>query len=390
LSAIDNTLVQRMTETRRDLHRNPELGFAEHRTAGIVADRLRKLGLEVHEGIGRTGLVGVLRRGERRRGIGLRADMDALSITEANDFPHRSRSEGCMHACGHDGHTAMLLGAAEYLAGRGRFDGSVYFVFQPAEEHGQGARAMLADGLLERFDMAAVYAIHNLPSLPAGKAAVKPGPIMACEDNFEIVLRGRGGHAAMPHLANDLIVAGAGIVSALQTVVSRELEPTTPAVVSATEFLTDGTRNVLPGTVTIRGDTRAFDPGAQDKIESAMGRIVEGVCAAHGVSGACRYSREFAATVNTPAEAAAFADAARAVLGDGNVDDACSPIMASEDFGFMLQAKAGCYLLLGNGGDGPGGCGLHSAGYDFNDEILPLGAAIWARLVESELRAAQD
>lgn len=387
MKSISENATRAMVEIRHDLHRHPELGFEENRTAAVVAERLKALGIEVFEGVGGTGVVGVLRKGKGDRGIGLRADMDALAILEKNDFAYRSVNDGKMHACGHDGHTTMLLGAAAHIAEHVDFDGSVHFVFQPAEEHGRGALAMIEDGLFNRFDMDTIYAIHNLPALEAGRAAVRPGPIMACEDNFEIVIEGRGGHAAMPHLANDSIVAGAEVVTALQTVVSRLLKPTHQAVVSVTEFVTDGTRNVLPNTVTLRGDTRAFLPEVQDLLESSMARIVAGVCQAHGVTHRFQYSREFAATINSENEAAVMAAAARDVLGEKSVDDACDPILASEDFGFMLQAKPGCYLLLGNGGEGPGGCGLHSPGYDFNDAILPLGANIWARLVEAQLPA---
>lgn len=378
-------LARTMRAVRHDLHRHPELGFQEKRTSRIVSERLRDLGMEVYDGLGETGVVGVLCKGSSGRGIGLRADMDALAIAERNQFDHRSVHEGMMHACGHDGHTAMLLGAAERLSQSARFDGRVYFIFQPAEEHGRGALAMLDDGLFERFEMDAVYAIHNLPALPVGRAAVAAGPVMACEDNFEILIEGRGGHAAMPHLADDLIVVGAEIVSALQTVVSRTLNPVQQAVVSVTEFITDGTRNVLPNSVTLKGDTRAFLPVVQDQLEASMKRIVEGICRAHGVRGRLEYSREFAATINSEAEAGAAARAAGEVLGRENVVADCVPIMASEDFGYMLQAKPGCYLLLGNGGEGSGGCGLHSPDYDFNDEILPLGADIWVKLVETQL-----
>lgn len=388
MSRITNELVRSLAAVRHDLHRHPELGFEEHRTSATVSKHLKSVGMEVHEGIGGTGVVGVLKRGSSNRGIGLRADMDALAISENNSFDHRSVNAGRMHACGHDGHTAMLLGAAEYLSGAADFDGAVYFIFQPAEEHGRGALAMIDDGLFDRFAMDAVFAVHNLPALPVGMAVVRPGPIMACEDNFEIVVEGRGGHAAMPHMADDLVVVGAEIVSALQTVVSRSLNPTHDAVLSVTEFVTDGTRNVLPGKVTLRGDTRAFLPEVQDRLESTMERIVAGVCGAHGVRGRFRYSREFAATINTEAETAAAVRAAREVLGHDRVNDRCEPIMASEDFGYMLQAKAGCYLLLGNGGEGPGGCGLHSPDYDFNDAIIPLGTEFWVRLVETRLAPA--
>ena len=380
---FSQTLAAQMVEWRHDLHRHPELGFEEQRTAAAVAARLREFGLEVHEGVGGTGVVGVLRRGGGNRSLGLRADMDALAIVEANTFPHRSVHADRMHACGHDGHTAMLLGAAAHLATAGDFDGTVSFIFQPAEEHGRGALAMIADGLFERFPVDAIYAIHNMPSLAVGHFAVRPGPIMACEDNFEIGVEGKGTHAAMPHLGVDPIVVGAAIVMALQSVVARTIDPVANAVLSITDFHTGGTRNVIPERVTLKGDTRAFTPAMQDHIESTMGRIVEGLCAAHGARASFRYTREFAATINTPAETELAARVASEVAGPGKVDASCAPIMASEDFGFMLQRKPGCYLLLGNGGTGPGGCGLHSPHYDFNDAILGTGAAFWVRLVET-------
>lgn len=380
---ITPDLVRRMTGWRRDLHRHPELGFREQRTAATIAALLREFGLEVHEGIGGTGVVGVLRRGDSERALGLRADMDALAIEESNDFAHRSTHAGRMHACGHDGHSAMLLGAAAQLAARGDFDGTVTFIFQPAEEHGRGALAMMDDGLFERFPADAIYAIHNMPAIEAGRFALRPGPIMACEDNFEIGIEGRGTHAALPHLGRDPIVIGAEIVLALQTVVARTVDPIANAVVSITDFDTEGTRNVIPERVTLRGDTRAFTPDMQAHIERTMARIVEGVCAAHDARARFDYSHEFAATINTPQETAIAARVAEALFGSERVDADCAPIMASEDFGYMLQRKPGCYLLLGNGGDGPGGCGLHSPNYDFDDGLLPVGAAFWVSLVET-------
>lgn len=373
------------TVWRRDFHRHPELGFEEHRTAAIVADLLRRFRLEVHEGIGGTGVVGVLRRGAGDRAIGMRADMDALAIREENDFAHKSRHEGRMHACGHDGHTAMLLGAAQALSGEDGLNGTAVFIFQPAEEHGRGARAMIDDGLFERFPVDAVYGIHNMPSLTTGSFALRSGPIMACEDNFEIIITGKGGHAALPHLAVDPIVTGSEIVLALQSVVSRHLSPVDNAVLSVTDFDVDATRNVIPERVTLRGDTRAFAPAVQDRLEAAMERVVAGVCRAHGADYTFVYSREFAATINTPAEAGIAAGVARRVAGADNVDADCRPLMASEDFGYMLQHKPGCYVLLGNGGDGPGGCGLHSPHYDFNDEIIPAGIAFWVELARGHL-----
>ena len=371
---------------RHDFHQYPELGFAEHRTAARVAELLREFGVEVHESVGGTGVVGVLKRGAGGKAIGLRADMDALSITEENTFAHASRHPGTMHACGHDGHTAMLLGAAKILAASHDYDGTVVLIFQPAEEHGRGALAMMEDGLFERFPVDAVYGIHNMPSLPTGHFAVRPGPIMACEDNFEITIRGKGGHAALPHTAVDPIVTASEIVLALQSVVSRTLGPTDNCVLSVTDFDVDATRNVIPETVVLRGDTRSFTPDVQSRIEETMERLAAGICAAHGAGYAFTSSREFAATIHTAAEARVAADVARRMVGAEKVDAACAPLMASEDFGFMLQRKPGCYLLLGNGGDGPGGCGLHSPHYDFNDEILTTGAEFWVRLVQDQLR----
>ena len=374
-----------MEEWRHDIHRHPELGFEEHRTANIVATLLAEFGIEVHQEIGGTGIVGVLRRGDSEKSIGLRADMDALAISEKNSFDHCSVHAGKMHACGHDGHTAMLLGAARHLANAGSFDGTVYFIFQPAEEHGRGALSMIRDGLFERFPADAIYAMHNFPSLPAGSFAVRPGPIMACEDNFEIVIEGKGTHAALPHRGVDPIVVASEIVMALQSLVARTIDPIDNAVVSVTEFLTDGTRNVLPNSVTLKGDTRAFEPVMQTHIEKTMERIISGICAAHGAKYSFKYSHEFAATINSPIEAAIAAEVAVLVAGADKVDADCPPIMTSEDFGYMLQQKPGCYLLIGNGGDGPGGCGLHSPSYDFNDAILDLGADYWVQLVESQL-----
>jgi hippurate hydrolase len=380
-------LLDDMTAWRHDFHRHPELGFEEQRTSARVAELLSEWGIETHTGIGGTGVVGVLRRGEGPRCIGLRADMDALAIAERNSFAHASVHEGTMHACGHDGHTAMLLGAARHLAGEGDFDGTVVFIFQPAEEHGKGARAMLDDGLFERFDVRDVYAMHNYPTLPAGHFVAKTGPVMASEDNFEIVIEGRGHHAAMPHAGVDPIVIASQVVLALQTIVSRSANPVDDAVISVTEFVSDGTVNVVPDSVTLRGDTRSFTPEVQAMIERRMREVAEGICAAHGA--ACRFSyvKVFEPTINTPAETAIAARVARAVVGDDRVDTEAPPIMGSEDFAFMLQARPGCYLLLGNGGEGPHACSVHNASYDFNDAILGIGADFWVRLVESELAA---
>ena len=292
-----------MRAWRHDIHRHPELAFEETRTADKVAGLLQQFGIEVHRGIGNTGVVGVLRRGGSERAIGLRADMDALLIHERNDFDYRSVHDGKMHACGHDGHTAMLLGAARYLAEEGDFDGTAVFIFQPAEEHGAGARAMIDDGLFERFPVDAVYAIHNFPSLETGKFAVRAGSIMAAEDNFEITIRGFGHHAAMPHMGRDALVVGAEIVTAMQSLVARRVNPMDNAVVSFTEFITDGTVNVVPGNVVLKGDTRSLTLVVQDLIEENMARIVAGICGAHGVKHDFSYQRNFVPTINTAAEA---------------------------------------------------------------------------------------
>ena len=378
-------LKRQMQEWRHDIHRHPELAFEECRTAGMVADLLSGWGIEVHRGIGRTGVVGVLKKGYGARAIGLRADMDALKIHEQNEFPHRSTHDGKMHACGHDGHTAMLLGAARHLAERAGFDGSVVFIFQPAEEHGDGARAMIADGLFERFPVDDVYAIHNFPSLEAGHFAVRAGSIMAAEDNFEITIDGSGCHAAMPHLGRDPIVVASEMVMAMQSLVARTLNPMDHAVVSFTEFITDGTVNVVPGRVVLKGDTRSLTPAVQDHIEATMARIAAGVCAAHGVEHRFDYRRNFVPTINSETESGIAARAAAAVAGEARVVGDSRPVMTSEDFGYMLQAKPGAYVLLGNGVDGVGGCSLHNPSYDFNDQILVTGANFWVELVQSQL-----
>ena len=386
-TSYTGSMRETMQAWRHDIHRHPELAFEEHRTADKVAELLTGFGLEVHRSIGNTGVVGVLNKGSSERAIGLRADMDALKILEQNTFEYCSLSDGKMHACGHDGHTAMLLGAAHYLASEGAFDGTVVFIFQPAEEHGDGARAMIDDGLFERFPVDSVFAIHNFPSLATGKFAVRAGSIMAAEDNFEITINGVGCHAAMPHLGKDPIVIGSEIVTAMQSLVSRSLDPLDNAVVSFTEFLTNGTINVIPGQVILKGDTRSLTTAVQDHIESTMERIVSGICAAHGASYEFSYRHNFIPTVNTPDEAEIAANVARIVVGTENVVGDSRPIMGSEDFGYMLQSRPGAYLLLGNGEEGVGGCSLHNPAYDFNDDILSIGADFWVTLVATQLKA---
>ncbi|MDP1572996.1 MAG: M20 aminoacylase family protein [Pseudomonadota bacterium] len=370
---------------RHDLHAHPELAFEEHRSSEVVADYLRSLGLEVHRGLAGTGVVGVLRNGDSERCIGLRADLDALPLHEQNLFPHRSRHEGRMHACGHDGHTAMLLGAARELAEDADFNGTVVFIFQPAEETDGGARVMIEQGLFEQFPVDAVFGMHNWPGLAVGQFAVHNGPVMACADQFDIVLEGHGGHAAMPQQARDPLIAGAALVQALQTVVSRALDPLDPAVLSVTRFFAGGEAyNVIPAKAHIGGTVRTFRAEVQDRIEAALERLSAGIAAAHGVQAHLDYRRGYPPTVNSAAEAGLCVEVARAVAGDDNVHTELPPSMGAEDFSYMLREKPGCYVWIGNG-EAEGGCMLHNPHYDFNDAILPLGVAYWVALVKRRL-----
>ncbi len=370
-----------LARLRRDLHAHPETAFEEHRTADVVAGFLYALGIEVHQGIARTGVVGHLKAGSGGGAIGLRADMDALPLAERNEFEHRSRHAGKMHACGHDGHTAMLLGAAEYLAGTRNFAGSVYFVFQPAEEGQGGGRVMVEEGLFERFPMQAVFGMHNWPGLEVGRFAVHSGPVMASSDEFEIDLSGHGGHAAMPHQARDPVSAGAALVQSLQTLVSRNTDPLEAAVVSVTQFHAGDAFNVIPDRAVLRGTVRAFKPKVRDSLESGIRRVAQGVGAVMDVQAQVRYSRGYPPTVNSAREAAECAEVAGSLVGRDRVLTDLPPTMGAEDFAFMLEAKPGCYVWIGNG-DGAGGCMLHNPHYDFNDEVIPLGASYWVRLVE--------
>jgi hippurate hydrolase len=372
---------------RHHLHRHPEVGFEELHTSDFVAGVLESLGLQVHRGLGGTGLVASLKVGDGNGVIGLRADMDALLITEhAHGRAHASCNAGKMHACGHDGHMAMVLGAAKLLCQRRDFNGTVRFIFQPAEEHGRGAKAMMADGLFERFPVDAIYGAHNMPGMPAGHIATRVGGIMASEDNFVIRIQGRGTHAARPHMGIDPLVIGAQIVLALQTIVSRNLDPSLPAVISCTEFITDGIRNAIPTHVVIKGDTRSYRPEVQQLLETRMREICQGICALHGASCEFEYSHEFAPTVNWADNTAIALAAARRVVGEQAVDGEVAPMMISEDFGAFLQQVPGNFVFIGNGAAGEAGeVPLHNAGYDFNDAILVTGARYFAELVRVSL-----
>ncbi len=376
-----------MTAWRRDIHAHPELGFAETRTAGLVAERLESFGIEVHRGVGRTGVVGVLRAGSGARSIGLRADMDALPIQEANTFGHRSQHAGTMHACGHDGHTAMLLGAAKYLAATRRFDGTVNFIFQPAEEGLGGARAMIDDGLFERFPSASIFGMHNRPHLPVGRFAVRSGPMMAGGAFFDIHVTGRGAHGARPEVGVDSVIVAAHIATALQTIVSRNIAPVDTAVLSITRIVAGDAYNVIPQTAQLGGTARAFSRQVMVQLESAMKRVAKGVAEGLGATAEVDFRALFAPTVNDAEQAEFAASICTELVGAKNVERDPPLIMASEDFSFMLERVPGCYLNIGNGG-AEGSCEVHNPGYDFNDEALPLGAAFFARAVETKLAAA--
>jgi amidohydrolase len=385
-----------LTAFRRDLHAHPELGYEEVRTAARVAEALRACGVdEVHTGIAKTGVVGIVRGGESRerspkeapqvRSIGLRADMDALPMREENDFAWRSARQGLMHGCGHDGHTTMLLGAARYLAQTRRFDGTVVLIFQPGEEGFAGAKAMIDDGLFDRFPVDAVYAMHNWPSLPPGVIGLNSGPMMAAADRFEITIQGRGGHGAHPYMAIDPVLVAGHIITAAQSLVARNINPLDSAVVSLCAMQAGdlGAFSVIPRQAQLIGTARSFKREVQDLIEERLGRLAESVALGFGATARLDYHRMYPATINTPTEARFAGDVAAALVGEDKVVRDLPPSMGAEDFSFMLQSKPGAYLRIGQGGEG--GCFLHSPRYDFNDEILPLGAALMASLAEQAM-----
>ena len=366
---------------RRDIHAHPELAFSERRTSDLVAAKLAEFGCEVHRGLAGTGVIGTIRRGNTPAAIGLRADMDALPIRELNDFAHRSTEDGKMHACGHDGHTTMLLGAAKYLAATRNFDGTVHLIFQPAEEGGGGGRVMVEQGLFDKFPCDAVFALHNKPGIPVGQIAARPGPLLAASDRWDIHIHGRGTHAAHPHLGVDPFVIGAEIVLTLQTIVSRTLDPLDSAVVSV-GFVNGGSAyNVIPDTLHIGGTARSFRPEVRDLIERRLGEIAHGAAALHNARAEVEYRRNYPPTVNHAAETQFAAGVAAEICGQDNVIRNVAPSMGGEDFSFMLNARPGAMLWLGNG-PGEDGCLLHNARYDFNDEALPIGASFLARLAE--------
>lgn len=378
-----------LTEWRRDIHAHPELAFDESRTAALVAERLESFGIEVTRGVGGTGVVGTLRSGTSERSVGLRADMDALPMEELNDFRHKSKYPGKMHGCGHDGHTVMLLGAARYLAEKRQFDGTVQFVFQPAEEandNGSGAKAMIADGLFDHFPIDKIFGMHNykLPGLKTGGVAVWPGPVAASMDLFEVRVTGHGCHGALPHMGADPVLICAHLVSAWQTIVSRNVNPLQSAVISATTIQAGDSWNVIPETALIRGSIRALSPGVRELVEDRFRRITEDVCSAFGATAVIDFRHETLPVVNTEDEAALVCEVARELVGEDYLLDDFLPTMGSEDFAWYLEHCPGAYLFIGNGA-GPAACAVHEAKYDFNDDILPIGASLWARLAEKAL-----
>ncbi len=373
-----------LTAWRRDIHAHPELGFEEERTSAIVASKLKEFGCEVTTGIGKTGVVGTIRVGNNPRAVGLRADMDALPMDETNTFDHASKHKGRMHACGHDGHTIMLLGAARHLAKTRNFDGTVHFIFQPAEEGRGGAEAMVKDGLFEKFPCEVVFGMHNRPKLDVGRFQIRSGPMMAGGGLFDIHIKGKGAHGARPESGVDPVVIGGHIITALQTVISRTLAPIDSGVISITQMHAGDAYNVIPETAVLRGTVRAFRKEVMATIKEKIERIASGI--AHSLGGEAKADVRivFPPLVNNPDEAKWIGDVAASIVGEENVNREGGYVMASEDFSYMLEKVPGAFILIGNGG-GEGGCEVHNPGYDFNDDALPLGATLWSRVVETRL-----
>ena len=376
-----------MTEWRRDIHQHPELKFEENRTSDLVAAKLEEFGIEIHRGLAKTGVVGTIRNGDGPS-IGLRADMDALPLEEKNTFKHASSNPGKMHACGHDGHTAMLLGAAKHLASKKKFKGTVHFIFQPAEEGGGGGELMIKEGLFEMFPADSVYGLHNWPEMPAGIFGVGSGPIMAAADNFDLIINGLGGHAAMPDKCIDPIVIASQVVNALQAIPSRNTHPVDSLVISVTQIHSGDAYNVIPDSVTMKGSVRTFQTETRKEIPSSMLRVAEGVCQAFGANCELNYMLGYPATVNSVPETDISAKAVVDLLGEDNIIRNPTPSMASEDFSYMLEKRPGCYVWLGIAPkEGVSAELLHSSRYDFNDDVLTIGASYWVKLVENELPA---
>ncbi|WP_042476408.1 M20 aminoacylase family protein [Bacillus ndiopicus] len=378
-------LKQQLVEWRHHLHKYPETAFEEVKTSAYIAQELKNMGLDVHENIGGTGVVANLVVGDGKGVIGLRADMDALNLTEVKELSYRSLHQGKMHACGHDGHMTTLLGAAKLLSATKNFNGTVRFIFQPAEEIGKGAIAMMEDQLFERFPVDEIYGLHNMPGLPVGTIQTRPGPIMASEDNFVIRIKGKGCHASSPHMGIDPLVIAAEIILALQTIVARNVNPNDTAVVSCTEIHTDGIRNAIPSNVEIKGDTRSFTPEVQKLLEERMRSICEGICAMHGAECEFEYTHEFSPTINEASCTEAAIEAAKNIVGNDKTNGNCEPFMASEDFAKFLEKVPGCFVFLGGKVENEEIIPLHNALYDYNDSILETGAEFFAEVVKLRL-----
>ena len=401
MNVIDSIVTQAagIAAVRRDIHAHPELCFEEVRTADVVAQKLTEWGIPIHRGLGKTGVVGIVKGrdgGASGRAIGLRADMDALPMQEFNTFAHASQHHGKMHACGHDGHTAMLLAAAQHFAKHRNFDGTVYLIFQPAEEGGGGARVMIEDGLLEQFPMQAMFGMHNWPGMKMGQFAVSPGPVMASSNEFKITIHGKGGHAAMPHTGIDPVPIACQMVQAFQTIISRNKKPVDAGVISVTMIHTGEATNVVPDSCELQGTVRTFTLEVLDMIEARMKQVAEHTCAAHEATCDFEFVRNYPPTVNSAAEADFARKVMASIVGEANVL-VQEPTMGAEDFAFMLQARPGAYCFIANGdgghrdlGHGGGPCTLHNPSYDFNDDLIPLGATYWVRLAEEWLAQARD
>jgi len=379
------SLHNQLVEWRHDLHMNPQISFEEEYASEKVSALLNDFGIEVHKNIAKTGVVGVLKKGNSNKSIGIRADMDALPINELNTFSYKSKIENRMHACGHDGHTTMLLGAAKYLAEHGNFNGTVYFIFQPDEENTFGAKTMIEEGLFKKFSIDEVYGMHNIPGMDVGTFGTRKGGITTSENLFEISIEGKGGHAALPHMSKDTLTIGSQIIVGLQTIVSRKLDPVEAGVVSVTEFITDGKKNILPGKGLIKGDARAFSDKTNKIIEQNMRQLVKGICDSYGVSYEVSYQTTCPMTYNQVEQAESATKAAISLLGQEKADGNIEPRSFSEDFSIMSNAKPGCFILMGNGTSGSNGRPLHSADYDFNDELLVTGSSYWVELAEQQL-----
>ena len=397
MKLIDPVIALRseIQQIRRDIHAHPELCYEERRTADVVANQLSAWGIPVLRGLAETGVVGIIKKGSSKRAIGLRADMDALPMQEINQFPHASRHQGKMHACGHDGHTAMLLGAAHYLQQHGQFDGTVYLIFQPAEEGGGGARRMIAEGLFEQCPMDEIYGMHNWPGIGVGQFGVTAGPMMASSNEFEVFVDGKGSHAAQPQKSIDPVMVAVQIAQSWQTIISRNVNPLNAAVLSLTQIDGGSATNVIPNFARMAGTVRTFEVAVLDLIEARMQEVAEHTARAFGATVRFAFRRNYPALVNDPEKTAFAVKVVQDIVGIANVDDKTEPSMGAEDFAYFLQARPGCYVFIGNGdgdhrshGHGLGPCNLHNGSYDFNDDLLPIGATYWVRLTEACLAGA--